>query len=399
MTIITVSQINTYIKALLDESLPLKNIFITGEISNFKKHFPSGHLYFTLKDEKSQLKAVMFKTSALRLKFDPDNGMKVICRGRISVFERNGEYQIYVEDMQPDGLGSLNLAFEQLKLKLFNEGLFDEKYKKSLPKYPQKIGIATSSTGAVFHDIQDITKRRYPLCELVLAPTLVQGADAAPDIVKSIKLLDSIEDIDIIIVGRGGGSIEDLWAFNTEEVAKAVFECNKPIISAVGHETDTTICDFVADLRSPTPSAAAELAVPDMKDIKTFLRNVNYTLESSLVRRLDYEKQRLDDICENSIISSPSQFFEHKKDALENVISIISEEYNKIIYDKRNELSLNAGKLDALSPLSVLARGYSIILKNNALIKSANNINVGDNIEAKLSDGLIKCTVNEVKYE
>ena len=376
MTIITVSQVNTYIKALLDESLPLKNIFITGEISNFKKHFPSGHLYFTLKDEKSQLKAVMFKTSALRLKFDPDNGMKVICRGRISVFERNGEYQIYVEDMQPDGLGSLNLAFEQLKLKLFNEGLFDEKYKKSLPKYPQKIGIATSSTGAVFHDIQDITKRRYPLCELVLAPTLVQGADAAPDIVKSIKLLDSIEDIDIIIVARGGGSIEDLWAFNTEEVAKAVFECNKPIISAVGHETDTTICDLVADLRAPTPSAAAELAVPDIKDIKTFLRNVNYTLESSLVRRLDYEKQRLDDICEYS-----------------------SEKYKKIINDKRNELSLNAGKLDALSPLSVLARGYSIILKNNALIKSANNINVGDNIEAKLSDGLIKCTVNEVKYE
>ena len=261
MTVLTVSQVNTYIKALIDEAAPLKSIYLTGEISNFKRHFPSGHLYFTLKDEKSQIKAVMFKTSASRLRFEPNDGMKVIIRGRISVFERNGEYQIYAEDMQPDGLGALNLAFEQLKEKLYNEGLFDESYKKPLPKYPSKIGVATSSTGSVIQDIKDVCKRRYPICEIVLVQTLVQGASASGDIVKSIKLLDSMEDIDLIIVGRGGGSLEDLWAFNTEEVARAVFECNKPVISAVGHETDTTICDFVADLRAPTPSAAAELAV------------------------------------------------------------------------------------------------------------------------------------------
>lgn len=399
MTVITVSQVNTYIKALLDEAKPLKNIFITGEISNFKKHFPSGHLYFTLKDESSQLKAVMFKSSASRLKFDADNGMKVICRGRISAYERNGEYQIYVEDMQPDGLGSLNLAFEQLKEKLFKEGLFDDLHKKTLPKYPNKIGIATSSTGAVFQDIKDVCKRRYPICELVLVQTLVQGASAAPDIVKSIKYLDSIPDIDLIIVGRGGGSIEDLWAFNTEEVARAVFECNKPIISAVGHETDTTICDFVADLRAPTPSAAAELAVPNIDDIYIYLRNVQYTLENALVRRLEIEKQRLDDITSKSLLANFSEYFENKSDIIENLMEELYKNFNSNLTDKKYQLGILAQKLDTLSPLSVLGRGYSIAQKNDKLIKTADELTVGDTLKLTLSDGSAKCSVDEVYYE
>ncbi len=247
MNVITVSQVNRYIKALLDESAPLRSIFISGEISNFKYYYSSGHMYFTLKDENSQLKAVMFSSYASKLKFNPDSGMKVICSGRISAYERNGEYQLYVDDMQPDGVGALNLAFEQLKERLLNEGVCNDEIKKPLPPFPRKIGVATSDIGAAVEDIKNITARRYPLAELVIVPTIVQGTSASADIVKSIRLLDDIEDIDVIIVGRGGGSIEDLWAFNTEEVARAVIACKTPIVSAVGHETDYTICDFVAD--------------------------------------------------------------------------------------------------------------------------------------------------------
>ena len=399
MTVLTVSQVNTYIKALIDEAAPLKSIYLTGEISNFKRHFPSGHLYFTLKDEKSQIKAVMFKTSASRLRFEPNDGMKVIIRGRISVFERNGEYQIYAEDMQPDGLGALNLAFEQLKEKLYNEGLFDESYKKPLPKYPSKIGVATSSTGSVIQDIKDVCKRRYPICEIVLVQTLVQGASASGDIVKSIKLLDSMEDIDLIIVGRGGGSLEDLWAFNTEEVARAVFECNKPVISAVGHETDTTICDFVADLRAPTPSAAAELAVPSSEEIFKFLRNVDYTLEQNLKRRLDDEKIRLDTVISHSILANPLEYIENNGDYFNTLKSDMQSFYDKNVTEKRFVLSSLAGKLDALSPLAVLGRGYSIASKNNVIIKSCKDVEINDSVKIRLKDGEINCTVNEVNYE
>lgn len=397
---VTVTQVNTYIKALLDESAPLKNIFVVGEISNFKHYYRSGHMYFTLKDDASQLKAVMFSSYAQRLKFMPEDGMRVICRGRISVYDRDGVYQLYAEDMQPDGIGALNLAFEQLKEKLGKEGLFDDIYKKPIPKYPRKIGVATSNIGAAIEDIKNITKRRYPLSELVIVPTIVQGEQAAADIVKSIKILDSIDDVDVIIVGRGGGSIEDLWAFNKEEVARAVFECNTPIISAVGHETDFTICDFVADLRAPTPSAAAELAVPDINNLIVFAESAENTLRTLLMRRLERENQRLDDLTNSSILASPKEYYKSFLDDIKAFENDMKTAFEHGL--KTNELKLGqlVGRLDALSPLAVLSRGYGVAKdKNNNIIKSVNQLNVGNRVILTLSDGSADCTVNEVKYD
>lgn len=394
MNVITVSQVNTYIKALLDESQPLKNIFVVGEISNFLHYFRSGHMYFTLKDERSQLKAVMFCSFAERLRFKPEDGMRVICRGRISAYEKDGVYQLYVEDMQPDGIGALNLAYEQLKDKLSKEGLFDEQYKKPIPKYPSKIGVATSDMGAAVEDIKNITKRRYPVCELVIVPTQVQGIQAAPDIVKSLKILDSFDDIDLIIVGRGGGSIEDIWAFNTEEVARAVFECKKPVISAVGHETDFTICDFVSDLRAPTPSAAAELAVPDMSVIFNFLDNMDKTLNSILKQRVEKEYQRLDTF-QSVIFTEPSKKFYDRKNSLECICDRLQSVFSKNIENKANMLSSAAEKLNALSPLATIARGYCVADKDGVIVKNASELKKDDKITLTFSDGNVDCRVFE----
>lgn len=396
MTVITVSQVNTYIKALLDESAPLKNICIVGEISNFLHYFRSGHMYFTLKDDKSQLKAVMFSSYAQRLKFNPEDGMRVICRGRISVYEKDGTYQLYVEDMQPDGLGGLNLAFEQLKEKLSKEGLFDSQYKKSLPQYPNKIGVATSDMGAAIEDIKNITARRYPLCELVIVPTIVQGEQAPSDIVKSLRILDSIDDIDLIIVGRGGGSIEDLCAFNTEEVARAVFNCKKPVISAVGHETDYTICDFVADLRAPTPSAAAELAVPNCENIFAYLEKARASMRLSISHITENESQRLDYLLNDSLLSNPNQYFNTRFDELDLLNKKICENFVHCVDKNKLLLSSLAGKLDALSPLAVISRGYNIATKDNKVVKNVSSLEVDDRLRLKFSDGEAVCTVNEV---
>lgn len=396
---ITVTQLNTYIKAIIDENPPLNNLYVVGEISNFKHHI-SGHMYFTLKDSQTQIKAVMFKGCALKLRFNPEDGMKVICRGRVSVFEKSGQYQLYVEDMQPDGLGALNLAYEQLKEKLSKEGLFDNTYKKPLPKYPRKIGVATSNTGAAVEDIKNIISRRYPLCEIVIAPTLVQGEQAAEDIIKSINLLDSMDDIDVIIVGRGGGSIEDLWAFNLENVARAVFNCRTPIISAVGHETDFTICDFVADMRAPTPSAAAELAVPDILQLTAFINKVKQSLSVSLKRKLETEIQRFDSIAYETVLSKPGEYFKSYSDELISLNTDLTKAFDFII--KMNEMKLGetAGRLDALSPLAVLSRGYSIAKDgSNTLIKSAKALKVKDKISIDFKDGYAVCTVDEVNYE
>lgn len=396
---ITVSQLNRYLKDIVESQQVLNNIYVVGEISNFLHYYRSGHLYFTLKDSQSQLKAVMFSSYAQRLKFSPEDGMSVICRGRVSVYEKDGLYQLYVEDMQPDGVGSLSLAFEQLKERLSREGLFDEKHKKPLPKYPRKIGVATSNMGAAIEDIKNITKRRFPLAQLVIVPTVVQGEQAGDDIVKSIKLLDSIDDIDLIIVGRGGGSVEDLWAFNLEKVARAVFECSKPVISAVGHETDFTICDFVADLRAPTPSAAAELAVPDSSQLISHLNNINYTLSVSLNRKLEKEYQRFDFLVANSILSKPEKFFSELSENVANKNKQITDLYSAKIKDKYLLLANFAGRLDALSPLAVISRGYSICENEKRLIKSVKDTDKGDKISVKLSDGILNCTVDEVKYE
>lgn len=395
---VTVTQVNIYIKSLIDGSAPLKSIFVVGEISNFKHYYRSGHMYLTLKDENAQLKAVMFSTYAARLKFKPEDGMKVICRGRISVYDRDGVYQLYIEDMQPDGMGALNLAFEQLKEKLSNEGLFDDAHKKPIPKYPRKIGIATSNSGAAVEDIKTITKRRYPLSELVIVPTIVQGEKASADIVQSIQLLDSIDDVDVIIVGRGGGSIEDLWAFNTEAVARAVFACKTPIISAVGHETDFTICDFVSDLRAPTPSAAAELAVPDISNILSFADSAHQILSNLLIRRLESENLRLDDLINNSVISNPILYYESYSDDIRALKKDLITFFSARIRKEEAVLAQLAGKLDVLSPLAVLSRGYSVIKNKNAvLIKDAENLCVGEQIELTLNHGCALCTVDEVK--
>lgn len=396
MNVLQVSQVNTYIKALFDESRPLKNIFVGGEISNFTHYYRSGHLYFTLKDETSQIKAVMFSSSASRIKFEPENGMKVICRGRISVYEKSGEYQLYVDDMQPDGIGALNLAFERLKEKLFKEGVCSDEIKKPLVQYPKKIGVVTSNIGAAVEDIKTITGRRYPLAEIVIAPTLVQGENAAPDIVKSIRLLDEMQDVDVIIVGRGGGSIEDLWAFNTEEVARAVIACKTPVVSAVGHETDFTICDFVADLRAPTPSAAAELVCPDVNVLISQISSLKYTMELHINSRLDNELQRLNDLTENGILADIDSFF----NAYDDKISVLKERMlDAFAYssdERLQRLSLLAGKLDVLSPLAVLARGYCVAKKEDFVINSAQRLQAGDNLVISFADGNAKCSVSEV---
>lgn len=397
MKILSVSQVNMYIKALLDEIPQVKNVYICGEISNFKHYYNSGHMYFTLKDDKSQLKAVMFKNDNYRLKFTPENGMKVICFGQVGVYERDGVYQLYCRDMQPDGVGALTIAFEQLKVQLAEEGLFDEEHKKAIPKFPQKIGVATSKMGAAVEDIKNVISRRYPLCEIIIVPTIVQGESAAQDIADSIRFIDENLGVDTIIVGRGGGSLEDLWAFNTEIVARAVYACKTPIISAVGHETDFTISDFVSDMRVPTPSAAAELAVPDIKSLIFQLNNFSVSIEKSL----DFKISQ----CENSIKrykdffskSNVDLFYANIRDKMAQYNEKLKDSITRIIENQTNTLSKNAEMLDNLSPLKILSRGYSVV-KNEKydIVTDSENINVGDNVEIILSNGAFKATVNEV---
>ena len=396
MNVITVSQLNSYIKSVLEQDVNLNLIYIVGEVSNFVHYYKSGHMYFTLKDDKSQLKAVMFSSNAEKVKFKIENGLRVICRGRVSAYEKDGQYQLYVDSIQPDGIGELSLAYEQLKQRLFEEGLFDDEHKKALPRFPRRIGVATSNMGAAVEDIKNITKRRYPLAEIVIAPTIVQGDLAPNDIVKSIKLLDSIDDIDVIIVGRGGGSIEDLWAFNTEIVARAVYECKKPIISAVGHETDYTICDFVADVRAETPSAAAEKAVPDINVIMSFVNSSRERMFSLINYKLQDEMQRLDNLQNKGPLSNFSEYIENYKDILDgytnDMLSILSDR----LRDNSFNLSGLADKLNSLSPLAVLSRGYSVVSMNDRIINSTKSVKVNDVVDVTLSDGRIICTVKEV---
>lgn len=396
MNVLTVTQVNTYIKALLDESAPLRNIYISGEISNFTHYYRTGHLYFTLKDESSQLKAVMFSSNASRLRFQAENGMKVICRGRISVYSKSGEYQLYVDDMQPDGVGALSLAFEQLKKKLSQEGLFDETHKKPIPPFPSKIGVATSNIGAAVEDIKNITARRYPLAEIIICPTVVQGENAPADIVRSIKMLDGFDGIDVIILGRGGGSAEDLWAFNSEEVARAVFACETPIVSAVGHETDFTICDFVSDLRAPTPSAAAELVCPDINKLYSDLSVKKNALDFYITNRIETLEQDLCDITQNGAFADAESFFAAYQDNLEVLSERLNDAFSFTIDDKENKFLNASARLEALSPLSVLMRGYCVASKNGKAVKSKNDIKKDDELTLRFADGRVDISVGEV---
>lgn len=396
MTTLTVSQLNRYIKSVLDEANLLQNIYVSGEISNFK-HYPSGHIYFTLKDSASQLKCVMFSSDNTSLRFRPENGMSVVCLGRIGVYEKDGAYQLYVKGMQPKGIGELALAYEQLKETLEKRGWFSPLHKKPIPKYPKKIGVATSNMGAAVEDIKNIISRRFPICELVIVPTVVQGENAKNDIARSVEFLDEL-GIDTIIVGRGGGSLEDLWAFNTIEVAQAVYNCKTPVISAVGHETDYTICDFVSDLRAPTPSAAAELAVPDINSELSYIEDARAFMNKSVNHKILELSQRLDSLSrfnEESVSLFISPYFEK----LQQITKIMNDEMNRAINQKQLELSKAASMLNALSPLAVLGRGYSLTLHNDAVVTSASEVKADDLITTRLKSSTIISRVTEVKYE
>lgn len=397
MTTLTVSQINRYIKSLFDEIPPIQNIYVMGEISNFKHYRQSGHMYFTLKDSASQLKCVMFATDNYKLKFVPKDGMNVVCFGQIGVYERDGVYQLYVRDIQPKGAGDLAVAFEQLKAKLQQKGYFDEEIKKPIPHYPQKIGVATSNMGAAVEDIKNVISRRYPLCEIIIVPTVVQGDAASKDIASSIAFLDAL-GVDTIIVGRGGGSIEDLWAFNTEEVANAVYNCKTPVISAVGHETDYTICDFVSDLRAPTPSAAAELAVPDINSEYINLQGLEMMLEKNIENIVQGEEARLDYIMKKSPLADIDALFDYHGSVIENYSKTLKLYFENIINSKAYDLKKNAAMLDALSPLAVLGRGYSITEKDGSVLNDAAKVSAGDKIVTKLKNGTLLSEITEVNY-
>lgn len=392
---LTVTQVNTYIKSIFDEDINLNTVIITGEISNFKNHYRTGHFYLTLKDEKSSIKAVMFSSANRRLRFMPEDGMQVVAVGRISVFERDGQYQLYIEDMMPSGYGNLNLAFEKLKQKLSEEGLFDEKHKKELPSCPMKVGVITSPTGAAIEDILNVLSRRFPLAEVIFEGVEVQGVNAAPSIVKAINKFNLTKAADVLIVGRGGGSIEDLWAFNEESVARAIFNCDIPVISAVGHETDFTIADFVSDMRAPTPSAAAELAVPDMREHLAYVTSIKRFLRSDIENKIASEREKISRLVSSKSFIKPEDMVKSQRQYLDNLVMSCESMAEIIIKKHRLDFSSLVSKLDAMSPLKVLSRGYLMATKNDEVITSAEKAEVGDNICLHFKDGKRICEVKQ----
>lgn len=391
--VLSVSQINFYIKSIIENDGSLQFVLVTGEISNLTMHQRSGHIYLSLKDSNSVISAVMFAGNARRLKFRLENGMKVICRGRISVYEPSGRYQLYIEDMQPDGVGALTLAFEQLKKSLAQKGLFDNAHKKPLPKFPKTIGVITSPTGAAVQDITNIIRRRFPSADIVLAPVLVQGESAPEQLVRAVNKFSASKIADVVIIGRGGGSAEDLWAFNDEQLAYAVYNCETPIISGVGHETDFTVCDFVADVRASTPSAAAELAVPDRQELMSYYFKQKQYISAMLDRKIKTAQLRLENQQRRISASSPKL----KAEQLEKQLSAKSEKLTRFmniyISDKENKLIAAKGKLDGLNPLNVLNRGYAIAEKDEKIITSSKQLKNGDDFTVILSDGKINAKV------
>ena len=391
--VLSVSQINFYIKSIIENDGSLQFVLVTGEISNLTVHQRSGHIYLSLKDSNSVISAVMFAGNARRLKFRLENGMKVICRGRISVYEPSGRYQLYIEDMQPDGVGALTLAFEQLKKSLAQKGLFDNAHKKPLPKFPKTIGVITSPTGAAIQDITNIIRRRFPSADIVLAPVLVQGESAPEQLVRAVNKFSASKIADVVIIGRGGGSAEDLWAFNDEQLAYAVYNCETPIISGVGHETDFTVCDFVADVRASTPSAAAELAVPDRQELMSYYFKQKQYISAMLDRKIKTAQLRLENQQRRMSASSPKL----KAEQLEKQLSAKSEKLTRFmniyISNKENKLIAAKGKLDGLNPLNVLNRGYAIAEKDEKIITSSKQLKNGDDFTVILSDGKINAKV------
>ena len=395
--VISVSELNEYVKMLIDNDEILAHVTVRGEISNFTNH-RTGHFYLTLKDEGSLIKAVMFKGYASKLKFLPENGMKVIVRGRVSAFVRDGQYQIYIEAMEPDGIGALYIAYEQLKRKLTAEGLFDRSKKKPIPKIPTRIGIITSPTGAAVRDIINILGRRFPLCRPVLYPSLVQGDGAPANIIAGIDYFNETKSADVLIVGRGGGSIEDLWAFNDEALCRRVAASQIPIISAVGHETDFTLCDFAASVRAPTPSAAAELAVPESAELARKIGNVQTRMELLCTQKIKLSRERLARLASSRSLTSPMNLIDDKRMSLGVAEEKLYSRMEKILERKKAMLGASAAKLDALNPLSVVARGYSAVFADDGkLIKSVEQTKVGQTVSFMLTDGKISAEVKTVE--
>lgn len=395
--VLSVSQLNRYIKMNFDADENLANIFISGEISNFTNHYRTGHLYFTLKDDSAAVRAVMFNSSAKRLKFMPEDGMKVIARGRVSVYEASGQYQLYVDDMQPDGVGALNLAYEQLKEKLQKEGLFSELHKKPLPPYPEKVGVITSPTGAAVRDIINVLGRRFPYAEIVFCPVLVQGEGAHLQLTDAVNLFNSERAADVIIIGRGGGSIEDLWEFNDEGLARAVYNSEIPVISAVGHETDFTICDFVADMRAPTPSAAAELAVPDANELQYALSALKNRMFLNVSSGIADRRSRLEYLMSKGALKSPDEMLSNRSQRLDTVFSKMLSSYENRIGGKKVEFISAATALSKLDPMSVLMRGFAFVSdKNGKNVYSSQALAKGDKINVRFHDGSAVCEVKEI---
>lgn len=414
---LTVTALTRYLKYKFDSDSNLQKVFLRGEISNFKSH-TTGHLYFSIKDETSKINAIMFRTNASKLKFLPSEGMKVLVTGSVSVYEATGNYQIYVEDLIEDGIGNLYVAFEKLKKKLEQEGLFDPKYKKTIPKIPEKVGIVTASTGAAVRDIISTIRRRFPLCETYLFPCLVQGENAPQDIVKKIKQANTY-DLDVLIVGRGGGAFEDMNCFNDETVARTIFESQIPIISAVGHEIDYTIADFVADLRAPTPTGAAELAVPNLMDLKHMLTQYHIRLNENIMKKVKMQKLYLESFKSSFVIKSPMLLYENKKQKLdlarEHLIHAMQQHLEKKrvalehiqkhyilcnpkqLYEPYQLLLKNTiEKLELLNPLSVLKRGYSLTYHNETLLRDISSLKKGDSITVKMHNGSIEANVEKI---
>ena len=395
--VLSVTQINEYLRDKMDRDPMLANLAVKGEISNYKL-YPSGHHYFTLKDEGGALRCVMFKGNAIRLRFRPENGMKVIVMGKISVFPRDGAYQLYATAMALDGVGDLHTAFEQLKKKLAAQGLFDPAHKKPLPAYPGTIGIITSSAGAAVHDMLRILRKRYPLTKVRLFPVRVQGVEAPAEIAAAIAYANHFQLADLLIVGRGGGSIEDLWAFNEEQVAYAIYHSNIPVISAVGHEPDVTISDYVADLRAATPSNAAELAVPDQDALRQTLDSMSAAMTGGLQRQLKAARRHYEVLANSPALRSPMSYLNQRRQSLDFLKNRMTSAQNQNIHVKKQRYISAVSKLDAMSPLKVLTRGYAMVqTPEGAVVRSIGQINPGDSLQISVSDGTMDVTVNQIK--
>ena len=395
----TVSQVNEYIKMLIEDEIQLQDMYVSAEISNFKHH-STGHMYFTLKDESSEIRAVMFRAYASRLNFRVENGMKVLVHARVGVYEKAGSYQLYVDSMQPDGIGALYLAYEQLKSKLASEGLFNEEYKKPLPKFPRRIGVITSPTGAAIRDIIKVATRRSPLSDIILYPAAVQGKESAYELTRAVEHFNLINNVDVIIIGRGGGSLEDLWSFNDEALARAIFASDIPVVSAVGHEIDFTICDFVADVRAATPSHAAELVTSNCEELRIRIDNIYTSLKNTVLGTLSEYRLLIDGYMKSKALKDPMYLFDEKRMRLVDTTDKLFNAMNYKNKELRSSLATVSASLTALNPLAVLARGYGAVFNNeNGVIKSVENVRIGDKIKVKLSDGSFIASVENIERE